>query len=535
MGTRYAGVWRAGSGPQALITDLDWSAFQSKWQVLSSQNMRLVDFTTYVKNNQRVYSGVFRQGSDAHYLWVGVDWANFQAKWNELSNQGLRLTNIQTWIDGNTRKYAGVWRAGTDAHYLWVGVDWASFQAKWNELSNEGLRLVDFQTYVDGTVRHFAGVWRAGTDAHYLWVGVDWSSFVAKWEQLASQGLRLTRIRRYVEGGQEKFAGVWRAGADAHYLWAGVDNENITSKNHELEKAGLRLVDIEAYDCSCSDDCANQVVARDANGNPTGYVYMISGDTVPYSWPVDDNQYARLSAITFNDKLFTLPFKDPSVVHWGTWEYSPHSYHHAIDYLRETDWNTFEVLAAAPGKVIFVGWDNWSGNTIVVSHDSGGVTDAFRTIYMHLRNGADHDANASWNQSVPSLSGSDLTNFKNYLAQTGAAQDPAKRNLNQAYWGTNAQTISPSLLGSTVTRGQHLAWAGAAGPGGCGYSAPTRPNTHLHIFFCRRDPSNNQWYFIDPYGIYAHPGCYPKPVTAAATGQCVRYGVAWKDSGPQYP
>lgn len=534
MGTLYAGVWRAGTDPQTVVVDLDWNAFQAKWQQLSGQNMRLYDFKSYVKNNQRVYAGVYRAGTDGHYLWVGVDWTSFQAKWTELSNQGLRLTNLQTWVDGNTRTYAGVWRAGTDAHYLWVGVDWASFQSKWTELSNQGLRLVDFQTYVDGTVRHFAGVWRAGTDGHYLWVGVNWASFTAKWNELAGQGLRLTRLRRYVDGGKELFAGVWRAGADAHYLWVGVDNENVISKNHELEKAHLRLVDFNAYEGGCSDDCANQVVARDASGNVTPYVYYLTGDNVGYSWPVDDNQYARLSAITFSDKLFTLPFSDHNVVHWGTWEYSPHAYHHAIDYLRETDWQTFEAKAAAAGKVVFVGWDNWSGNTIVVSHDSGGVADAFRTIYMHLRNGADHDANAAWNNTVPNLQNPDLDKYKNYLGLTGATQSPRTRNLNADYWGTNAQTISVSV-GSTVTRGQHLAWAGCTGPGGCGYSAPTRPNTHLHIFFTRRDPTNNTWYFIDPYGIYASPACYPGPVNAVATGACVRYGVAWKDSVPQYP
>ncbi|HXT63065.1 MAG TPA: hypothetical protein VN696_08515 [Pyrinomonadaceae bacterium] len=535
MGIRYAGVWRAGSGQQLLSLDWDWNAFQNKWQNLSNQNMRLVDFTTYVNANQRLFSGVYRPGTDAHYLWVGADWNSFQTKWSELSNQGLRLTNLQTWLDGNTRKYAGVWRQGTDAHYLWVGVDWASFHAKWQELSNHGLRLVDFQTYVDGTVRHFAGVWRAGNDAHYLWVGADWTGFKAKWQELAAQGLRLTRFRRYVDGGVEHFAGVWRQGTDGYYLWVGVDRENIRSKNHELEHIGLRLCDVEAYDWGCSDDCANQVVARNVDGKATPYVYGISGDNVAYRWPVDNDEYARLSAITFNDKLFTLPFDDPKVVHWGTWEYSPHSYHHAIDYLRDSDWKTFKVRAAAPGKVIFVGWDTWSGNTIVVSHDSNGVADAFRTIYMHLRNGADHDANAAWNNTIPTLGGNDLVNYTNYLNTTGATQNVNQRNLNQDYWGTNAQAISPALLGSHVVRGQMLAWAGCTGPGGCGYSAPQRPNTHLHIFFCRRDPTDNNWYFIDPYGIYAHPGCYPGPVTDMATGPCVRYGVAWEDGRPQYP
>jgi hypothetical protein len=135
---------------------------------------------------------------------------------------------------------------------------------------------------------------------------------------------------------------------------------------------------------------------------------------------------------------------------------------------------------------------------------------------------------------VPWLKDPDLTSYKNYLTTTGATQNPATRNLNAAYWGTNAQAI-PVSVGQTVTRGQKLAWAGCTGPGGCGYSAPSRPNTHLHIFFTRRDPTNNGWYFIDPYGIYASPACYPGPVNVAATGPCVRYGVSWNNGTPQYP
>ncbi|MBZ5521778.1 MAG: hypothetical protein LAP21_06015 [Acidobacteriia bacterium] len=57
-----------------------------------------------------------------------------------------------------------------------------------------------------------------------------------------------------------------------------------------------------------------------------------------------------------------------------------------------------------------------------------------------------------------------------------------------------------------VTAGQVLGWAGDTGPGGNGNGNATA-NTHLHIFFTRRDPSNNQFYFIDPYGIYAMPNC----------------------------
>lgn len=87
--------------------------------------------------------------------------------------------------------------------------------------------------------------------------------------------------------------------------------------------------------------------------------------------------------------------------------------------------------------------------------------------------------------------------------------------------------------GQQVARGAFLGWCGNAGPGGKREAGG--PNTHLHIFWARRDPSNNEWYFFDPYGVYALPDCYAAGVTDATTGPCVRYPVAWKDGKPQYP
>lgn len=58
-------------------------------------------------------------------------------------------------------------------------------------------------------------------------------------------------------------------------------------------------------------------------------------------------------------------------------------------------------------------------------------------------------------------------------------------------------------------------------------------NTHLHIFFARHDPTDNEWYFIDPYGVYAPDNCYPalnRPINTP----CARYPVAWKGGKAQY-
>jgi murein DD-endopeptidase MepM/ murein hydrolase activator NlpD len=518
----YSGVFRSGNDGYYLWVGVTWPSFVAKWQELSGQGLRLVDLETDVVNGTRRYTGVWRGGNDKHYLWVGVDWSNFASKWLELSKQGLRLIDFETYVDGNTRKFAGVWRAGNDAHYLWVGVDWQNFVSKWQELSGQGLRLIDLETYVEGGQRKFAGVWRAGNDAHYLWVGVDWGSFVSKWLELSKQGLRLIDFEAYSDDGGKSYraAGVFRAGSDAHGLWVSADFENFVAAWHYFGNKGLRLTDIERYP-SCSGECANQVVA------PTPYNYFVTGGDRFYRWPVDSDSsgnYVRLTAVHFPTTPFlTLPFSDGSVNRLGTWRYGNGGWHHAIDYARP-DSNSFDVVAAAPGEVEYVGWDNWSGNTVIVSHTVAGVSDAFRTLYMHLRDGADADCDRAWNNTVPTLTGQNLTDYLTHLNQTGCVQNPASRNLDSSHWGTNAETI-PVVVGQTVARGQMLARAGNTGPGG--KRGAGGPNTHLHLFVARRDPTNDEFYFIDPYGIYSGPNCYPA-AKGGKGGTCARYPNIWQ-------
>ena len=540
MGTTFAGVWREGSDGYFLWEGVSWADFEKEWEKLSKQNLRLVDLETWTEGKTRKWGGAWREGSDGHYLWVGVDWAAFQKKWKELGAENLRLVDVEPYEEGGKIKWAGVWREGSDGYYLWVD-EWKSFEKKWKELSKENLRLVDIDTFVEGGVRKWAGVWREGSDGHYLWAGVDWASFTAKWTELAKDNLRLVDVETYVEGGKRKWAGIWREGSDGYFLWSAPDAENFLGQWNTLAKDNLRLLKFAPLEADCGD-CTNHVVAYDTKNKPAPYVYYVTGDTGgPYSWPVDDNAYARISALTFDGQPFTLPFKNTSVNHLGTWIYqspAPGQWHHAIDYSQGPD--TFEVLAAAAGKVVFVGWDDWSGNTVIVSHKN----DTFRTIYMHLRNGPTHDIDKCWNETLPTLHDDPAnndhtrTNFINYLNQTGAKQKPADRNPDAAYWGTDAHKLPAKLLGKQVKAGDHLAWSGCTGPGGCGCTKAKRtsPNTHLHIFFCHKDPSDNTWYFIDPYGIYSYPqGCYPTGVTAKASGPCVRYSVSWKGGGPQYP
>ncbi len=76
-----------------------------------------------------------------------------------------------------------------------------------------------------------------------------------------------------------------------------------------------------------------------------------------------------------------------------------------------------------------------------------------------------------------------------------------------------------------------VAWAGSTGPGGKRGSGG--PNNHLHLFTARRDPTDNEYYFIDPYGIYASPPCYPSAAGGNSGGPCARYPNIWGD-GPTW-
>lgn len=556
----YTGLWRAGADGYSLYKDLSWEAFVSKWQQLGAQNQRLADISTYTKDGIRLYNGVWRSGTDGYALYGGLEWSAFVSKWQELGAQNLRLIDIETYTSGSIRLYIGVWRAGTDGYALYNGLTWTDFVSKWQQMGAQNLRLIDVTTYVENGIRLYTGVWRAGTDPYGLYNGLSWANFSAKAQELAAQNLRLINLTSYLEGNTRLYLGVWRAGSDAYALWDGTDWESFISKWAESGAANLRLINLETYESNCDDLCLNNVLMDD-NPNTTGrdtYSYKIPastlhceqtagtcgapapGSVVTYSWPnlkIGTTYYMRNSVVfSAKDKIFTLPFSDAAAsMTYEPWMRDEDSWHHAIDYQR-TDSKTFQIKAAAAGTVIYIGWDNTAGNTMIISHDVGTKKDVYRTIYMHLQNGPLTDCNNSWTKSLPALGSNAQANFRTYLNNTGCPEDTSKRKPLVANWGKESQKIKASLLGQKVTAGQLIAWSGSTGSSGCDCTTDgtTDPNTHLHIFFAHRDSTDSKWYLFDPYGIYSFPSCYPTSVNGKIT-TCSRYPVAWKSGNPKYP
>jgi len=133
------------------------------------------------------------------------------------------------------------------------------------------------------------------------------------------------------------------------------------------------------------------------------------------------------------------------------------------------------------------------------------------------------------------------TIFQASVVSTGASaggwKKKSDRKPDPAFGGQRAGN-RPKLLGRQVKAGDHLAWRRMHRPGRLPLhaGAADEPEHAPAHFFCYRDPADNRWYFIDPYGIFAYPKPgYSSGVTAAASGACVRYSVGWKGGHPQYP
>jgi hypothetical protein len=490
------------------------------------------------------FAALWETGTDANYYSIGLSLQKFGELATERHKKGLRLVDIETYFENGQRVWAGVWRAGNWANYYSVDLSLQEFNTLATERHKKGLRLIDIETYVEGGQRLWAGLWQTGDWANYYSVDLSLQDLNELATERHKKGLRLIDIETYVQNGQRLWAGLWRTGDWANYYSVKLDAEKLGGLARERHAKQLRIVSIEAYSSGCDSKCLNQVVLpaqyTDDNGEvhkDETYVYWVTGHSTAYRWPVDEDdgkRFARVSTLSMPDRFLTLPFNDSAVKRLGIWRYGNGVWHHAGDFSKGPE--TFKVRASADGKVTFVGWDDWSGNTVIVSHDVGGVTDAYRTIYMHLRNGPKNDCQQSWTRSVPYVAAMNdadlLAKYKQHLDETGCKENPNKRDPDPNYWGTDAHKI-PVSVNDAVKAGDLIAHAGMTGPGG--QKKPGPPNTHLHIFWTVRDPKNGEFYFFDPYALYTKPDCYPTGVTDAINGNCARYPIAWKGNKPSYP
>jgi len=552
---KYIGVWRSGNYDHYLWLGDTWNGFISKGTELANDGFHLVDFEISTKDGVDQFNGVWKKDSGANLLVSGKSWDDFLADGQDKANEGYRLIDIERSIKNNQEQYYGIWVSGDDANFVTPGKTWNNFRDEVTDNADDNLRLIDLETFRSGNQQKFFGVYRSGSYDYGIQSPMSWKGFVDGWNLFSNTDRRLVDIERFDDGGI-KYAGLYAEGTDPYALWYASDREEFVSKWKEYSDKGLRLVDVELFPNQCSIECLNDVIDDDGEkwvawGNPKTNLHCegvpgtcnfdASTNDVAYSSPVDeidDKTYVRLSAINEGDHIFTLPFESKEVELSQTWIYNSGNYHHAHDY-KSSDGNSFEVRAAAPGKVIFAGWTDWSGNTVIVSHNVDGKNDAYRTIYKHLRNGSQNDCTQSLTQSLPNITNqTQQNNFQSYLSYTGCV------NVNDVplalYWGSDTDTMEVQA-GQDVERGDLLGLAGNTGPGGIMLAidpndiTKTSKNIHLHIYFAKRDNVDHKWYLVDPYGIYSKRDCYPIDIDDPINTPCSRYQVFWKDGIAKYP
>jgi len=209
---------------------------------------------------------------------------------------------------------------------------------------------------------------------------------------------------------------------------------------------------------------------------------------------------------------FNFPYEPNQVTVLQGWLSNGGNSHSAVDSWRavvsaNTD-ASFEVRAAAPGRVVAKLWDNWNGNVLVIEHTAPNGA-KYRSLYFHLRNGYTHDRNAALAIVASDPKGND--NVAKYVRF-------AKNFNSKLYWGEESHAI-PVNVGDSVKARQLIAYSGNTGAGGAGSGlnndgSPTntvRANNHLHFMLSVPSPKkSDEWVFVDPYGVYgkANTGCY---------------------------
>jgi len=521
----FTGYWLEGKEPAHIQLDMSWQALQQQQQQFAADSMpmQLADVETYTLEGRRLYMAVWKADSLPALLKGDLTKEEFLQQWRKLAGQHYRLIDVETYTEGKQRKFLGVWQSGQDEYELGLELGWKDIYAEWKRMAGRKLRLVDIEAYrQQGEVR-FIAVWRHGTYGQYFWGGAEWRGFSQKISELAKQGLNLYDMERFNDGEAVKYIGFWNQDSSKSYLWHEVDRESFLAKWQQLRRRGMQLVDVETYP-ACPEGCDNRIVA------PTDFALRLKNHRTLYRQPVkliEGQRYADLAAITYSARLLYLPFATTTQLRLSRSWVQGTDWHHSITYAHSQQ-KSFQVRAMAEGRLVYAGWDPFMGNTLVLSHDHRGRKDAFRTIYTHLRNAPQNDCDKAWTYTVPALQGPARKTYMQYLKGCGCTQDPAKRQLSEAQWGSSRHIIPP-LRGRTLKTGELLGWAGSTGAAGIsGSQAPK-----VEIFVARRY-GRDDWVLIDPYGIYGPVSCYPTDLTAMLQMPC-RYAQAWFRNRPQFP
>lgn len=245
----YAGVWRKTGDDVLIRRGYRPGAFFEEWDRLRDAGYYVDDFEPYVDSDGVLrWDGVFRKGSGGNAMWRGFDLDGFHDKWVEQSQQGYRLVDLETYVQNGQRKWAGLFRPGSGKYALFRNFNFIDFRQKYDELVDDGYKLIDVEAYRQNGNLKWAGVWIAGAgNRDFLLANYDTGSFHDTWRDQQALGYKLIDIEAYRAGGKLRWVGVWEQSSQEERLNRNYDFCGLMEKHDVWRADGFELIDLERY------------------------------------------------------------------------------------------------------------------------------------------------------------------------------------------------------------------------------------------------------------------------------------------------
>ena len=187
-GKRHAaGVLREGDAEVELIQGLAVAEFEALVEEKFKKGRCLSGFDTWIEQGEQRFAGVFSGACEGQIFKAGLGVAAMAAEIHALS-QDHRLVDFETVVRDGFSFYSGVWRPGPkETLYVLLAASWHTFHDQAHELNWSGYRLADFDlekrklpawtavseyTATPPDRGLFSGVWRQGRSRE--WLGADY-------------------------------------------------------------------------------------------------------------------------------------------------------------------------------------------------------------------------------------------------------------------------------------------------------------------------------------------------------------------------
>ncbi len=244
----FTAVWRKTDEDVIIRRGYSHQGFLHEWQFLRENGYFCDDFEVRIVDGQPRWDGVFRKGSGANAMWRGLGRTAFRQKVDEMAAIGQRLVDVEVYPSGQAILYAGLFRPGSGPYAFVDGLSTAGFATRRGELAAQGMKLIDIEaTLIFEDNQEWAGVFVAGEDG-LLNRNYTAGEFYDLTLTRATEGYRLIDVETYNYQGGRRYAGVWEQGSGAEVFFYDKDYCELMDIHDNYSDRGYEMLDLEYYE-----------------------------------------------------------------------------------------------------------------------------------------------------------------------------------------------------------------------------------------------------------------------------------------------